>query len=521
MKPRKIKLLFLANHLITMLYIAYITGPGRLSDSTGFIPYLISTLILLDISYIITCNLKNNKMLNLFSGLLALNCWYIVFTLDTSRAGTVALSALGPVILCASARFTLVFFFQDTGYQFKRFTGILMVLSCIGSIIGLFISPRVFACMYGIQFLVTVFSFFLILVRHHKRMGFVWKSERKYILTSFFLIFGGFALYCILMSKVPGHLENFGVYLIVLLFFFNIHAISLKKSRSTPLSSVFHKKQAWIMFLFFAVAVVLISYLLKFSFRGYFLIINLFIWLVFLCNIMLEQNFRRQKFSFLLSGSYNKVLEQIRREEQLKADFSNYLHDEILQDVLSLKNLMSKSEDPKVQKLILNTLDDLNGNIRRQMRDYHPVIVKSLTLKENYQNLIEETGRSFPYRTIITTFSCPDDLFLVEPYHLIIYRFIKELTTNVYKHSKGNYMWVTLSQEKGSIQLCVKDNGTSCADTILLSPTSDHKGISSIQEQTLSLSGEMKIQDNTPRGISVQITMPMKGEHSYENFVSR
>lgn len=82
-------------------------------------------------------------------------------------------------------------------------------------------------------------------------------------------------------------------------------------------------------------------------------------------------------------------------------------------------------------------------------------------------------------------------------------------------------MWVTLSQEKGTIQLCVSDNGTSCADTILLSPTSDHKGISSIQEQTLSLSGEMKIQDNTPRGISVHITMPMKGEHSYENFVNR
>ena len=231
-------------------------------------------------------------MLNLFCGLLALNCWYIVFTLDPSRAGAVALTALGPVILCASARFTLVFFFQDTGYQYKRFTGILMFFTCIGSIIGLFISPRVFAFMFGIQFLITVFCFFLILIKHHKRMGFVWKNERKSILTSFFLIFGSFALYCILTAKVPGHLENFGVYLIVLLFFFNIHAISFKKSKSTPLSSVFHKKQAWIMFLFFALAVILISYLLKFSFRGYFLIINLFIWLVFLCNIMLEQNFR-------------------------------------------------------------------------------------------------------------------------------------------------------------------------------------------------------------------------------------
>lgn len=141
MKPRKIKLLFLANHLITMLYIANITGPGRLSESTSLVPYLISTLILLDISYIVTCNLKNNKMLNLFCGLLALNCWYIVFTLDPSRAGAVALTALGPVILCASARFTLVFFFQDTGYQYKRFTGILMFLPVLDPLSGFLSLP--------------------------------------------------------------------------------------------------------------------------------------------------------------------------------------------------------------------------------------------------------------------------------------------------------------------------------------------------------------------------------------------
>ncbi len=60
--------------------------------------------------------------------------------------------------------------------------------------------------------------------------------------------------------------------------------------------------------------------------------------------------------------------------------------------------MMSKSYRPEVQDIIYETLNNLNTCIRKQMQDYHPVILKNLTVKENYQNLIESVSSSFPQK---------------------------------------------------------------------------------------------------------------------------
>ncbi len=39
---------------------------------------------------------------------------------------------------------------------------------------------------------------------------------------------------------------------------------------------------------------------------------------------------------------YEYSLQQIKREEDLRKDFSNYLHDDVLQDLLSVKNLLKR-----------------------------------------------------------------------------------------------------------------------------------------------------------------------------------
>ena len=191
----------------------------------------------------------------------------------------------------------------------------------------------------------------------------------------------------------------------------------------------------------------------------------------------------------------------------------------MLQDLLAIKNMMSKAHRPDIQDTIIETLDGLSVRIRQQMQDYHPVILKNLTAKENYQNLIEAVATSFPHRDVAVSFECSDSLFLVEPYGILMYRLLKELLTNVYKHSDGNRAWVILSQEKGMIELGVSDNGTSTLESITSSDERTHKGIASIKEQVSQIGGIIVLSNNTPNGIRVQITIPMKGDVSYQHFI--
>ena len=105
---------------------------------------------------------------------------------------------------------------------------------------------------------------------------------------------------------------------------------------------------------------------------------------------------------------------------------------------------MHKSARPDIQKIITETLDSMNIYIREQMQNYHPVLLSKLTIKENYQNLLAYIAQLFPERHVGIVFNCPDSLFLVPPYDIFIYRLMKELVTNVYKHSTGEKAWITL-----------------------------------------------------------------------------
>lgn len=67
--------------------------------------------------------------------------------------------------------------------------------------------------------------------------------------------------------------------------------------------------------------------------------------------------------------------------------------------------------------------------------------------------------QKYGMKNIDISFNCNDNLFLVEPYNLVIYRILKELVTNAFKHSKCSKLVLSLTQENNKIELIVKDNG--------------------------------------------------------------
>lgn len=519
MKNTAIKLAFWLNYILIILFVSWQTRTGQLGIESAA-PLVISSLMLIDITYISSCNIQENKILSLFCCLLALDSWYVLLSFENGTIENFIFTALSPIIWYVSIRFVLMFLFQGGGYKFRKVVNVILLITCIGSLVGIGVSNRVYALLYGLQFLVSWFCFLFVLIYHRKRITFVIKSEWKCILFSVVIVSAAFFSYYIATRGINNHISNFGIYLPMLLFFLSVHGIVLKEHNSYPLSTIFSKEQTALIICLFLATIELINLLMGNGCKELFIMVNVLFAFIYICNIILGWNLKQSSNNIVKESKYSEAVKQLQQEELLKTEFSNFLHDDILQDLLSVKNMMTKAYRPDVQDIIIETLDNLNTHIREQMQDYHPVILKNLTAKENYQNLIETVSQAFPQRNIMVSFDCPDSLFLVEPYNVLVYRFLKELLSNVYKHSDGSRAWITLIQEKGIIELSVSDDGNALSDTLIGVDKQKHKGIASITEQVNKMDGSIHISDNTPHGICVHIVIPMKGDVSYQYFVS-
>ena len=179
MKRITLNLLLFANSILLIMYMALAINRNMAFNATGIVSLFLSSLMLIDITYISSCNVRGNKVISLFCGLLALHSWYILLSAqDDARTGMV-FSALSPAIWYVSINFILMFLFQGSGYKFKKAVNVCLTGTCICSLIGLFVSNEIFALFYGIQFLAGWFCFIFIVVFHRKRTTFVFKAEWK------------------------------------------------------------------------------------------------------------------------------------------------------------------------------------------------------------------------------------------------------------------------------------------------------------------------------------------------------
>ncbi|MBO3443856.1 ATP-binding protein [Clostridium sp. CCUG 7971] len=487
----------------------------------NLVPLFLSTLFLIDVTYIISCNLRENKILNLFSGLLTLDSWYLLSSSKTMNGMNIFFLLLNPIIITCSIKFCFLFIFQGYKYRFKKTTDFLLLVFCIGTLISVLFSNQVYASMFGIQFIGSLICVLFIIFYHWKRICFVLKNEWKIVMFSIGLTLVIFFIYYLMTLNLDDHIGNFGMYIVVFLFSISVHGITFKESKSIPLTSIFSLRQ---LITFISVSIVILYMTisaLDYSFIIFVIMINILFAIVFLCNIILEQNLKNRYSTITINSKYMITLNQLLNEERLKTEFATFLHDEVLQDLLSVKNMTSRSNRPEVQKIIYETLDNLNVHIRNQMHDYHPIILKSLTLKENLANLIEGVSETFPNREIKVSFECSDNLFIAKPYDILIYRLTKELLTNIFKHSDGKHAWIILSVERNVLRLSVCDNGSQSISIENAEKPNKikHKGLSSIKEQIEDLGGHIIFSKNIPQGARIEIEIIMNGDDSYKHFI--
>ena len=317
--------------------------------------------------------------------------------------------------------------------------------------------------------------------------------------------------------KKENYVEQMGLYLIVVLTFVSIHSIIFRAKPQKPFFAL--SRPITVIFLFVCIAsFVLIVWLFGLPILTAVTLLYLLVFCGLIYRLLLF--WKASKLDNYASDAvpsfYEYTVAQLKHEEALRKEFTNYLHDDILQDILSMKNLLHKAGQPEVQRLLDDTLRKLTSSIRSQMQAYHPKLLKNLTFKENLQSVLDSITND---SNTTITLECKDDIFLVEPYTMLICRFARELTVNALKHSHATRIEVKLQQEHDMIALQVSDNGDGFSVTT--DNPSPHHGLSSINEQVAFLNGHMTIKANPEGGTSVDIQILMKGDESYASFVGR
>jgi two-component system secretion system sensor histidine kinase SalK len=510
------------NQAMVILYLIFMKLTGHSISADNILHIAIISLLFFDAAYISYKNIKNNETLTNFLFLLLLSAWQFILLLFESSALSKEISIiLITLTFYQTTRFLLSFLFQESAYQYQKMIILFLKGTCIAAISGKLISDRLFAILFMVQNIVALCCLMSVIKVHWQRVKFVMLSQKKQLKISMIFVVVPFSCYILMFHNQPNYLENLLSYLMIMLSFVSIHSIVFKYRPAQEEYFTLNKGNQLILIISGIVVFGIIGSLLNLPImtsavliHSGSLIVQLYYLLAY-CQIVKERAIYGEKIDQKHFYSYS--LAQIKREENLKKYFSNFLHDEILQDLLSIKNMMGKTDRPQVKELVVSTLEQLNSSIRSQMQEYHPTMLKSLTLKENIQNLLDTVSHTFPWVHCKLRLDCNDKIFLVEPYNLIIYRIIKELATNALKHSGAGEVDIILLQKNGIIGLTVADNGKGLDKTDY--HCASHKGLASINEQVSLLDGKMEITSTGANGTRISITMPMKGEDSYESFI--
>lgn len=509
------------NQFTVIAYLGFMAYNGQYIESNYIIHFISLSLLFFDGAYISYKNVKSNKVLNHFALLLLLLGWqFLLFLFDSQPISKALSMLLLPVCFYQSAYFIQVFLFQGSSYRGQKTMLWILKISCMAAVICFFLSDWAFFTAYQLQFLFSILSLLIVGIMQRKRIVFVLKSERKRLILPLTFVIVPLMIYLFVFHQEAKYMASMGSYIPVMLAFVCIHSIVFQ----------YHPQQTKFLSLpggYIAIPIIVglagllgTAYLFQIPLMAILMSVHIIALLILIYNVLLYIRICKRPTDYNNPTDrqhfYAYSLEQIKREENLKKEFSNYLHDDILQDLLSIKNMIHKADRPEIRQLLFDTLTELTTSIRFQMQTYHPNLIKSLTLKENIQNLLDTMEENHSTKIRL---DCNNDIFLVEPYNVLFYRMIKELVTNALKHSSATHICVLLVQEDGRITLKVTDNGIGFKPFTYKSGS--HQGLASIGEQVSLLDGTMNIQSTIGGGTSVVISMPMNGGDSYENFVGR
>lgn len=186
---------------------------------------------------------------------------------------------------------------------------------------------------------------------------------------------------------------------------------------------------------------------------------------------------------------------------------SRYLHDEVQQNLLSLQYMSHYVSDIEtIQKRIKKVVLETESSIKRKTIQWEG-LPKTNDSLENLLDKLYKTLR-YQYVQVIRKEIMVNSILFAEETSAIqslLYRCIKELMINIFKHSKAKKFTIKLTNDKNKWYLLVKDDGIGSEYNI---NETNQFGLVSLYRQITLVNGEMDISTKKNNGFTVKINLP-------------
>lgn len=128
-------------------------------------------------------------------------------------------------------------------------------------------------------------------------------------------------------------------------------------------------------------------------------------------------------------------------------------------------------------------------------------------------NLVEKSNQ-FYHKNIQMDLLVEPNLQLGQKQRHMIFRMVKELVINVYKHAGATSIVVEILKDKEMIDITVQDNGVGINQTTfqLIDVLQNHLGLASIKQEVFFLNGFFEIKNLKNQGLGIEISIPYISE---------
>lgn len=215
----------------------------------------------------------------------------------------------------------------------------------------------------------------------------------------------------------------------------------------------------------------------------------------------------------------NKMAKDL--SENLEKRSLSFLHDDILQDIILSEKFLE--EGPENINKSIEIHKKLIKKIRLKINLINPIFEDDLNHYEIYCELINSLKNMYGMDKHIE-FYCDENIFIPSPYDSIVYKFIHEITTNFYKHSKGYFSELNLKIEDDVIFIDIKNFEDYLDENY---NKSNHSGINFIKETLNIYGGDLVVKNNFTDDLRDEayvefvIRLPIQEEIVNESFINR
>jgi len=209
----------------------------------------------------------------------------------------------------------------------------------------------------------------------------------------------------------------------------------------------------------------------------------------------------------------------LRAQETERKRISRELHDELGQSMLVMKlrlnfieeNLLSHQTEIKREcEDGIQYIDQVIENIRRLSRDLSPAILEDFGLSAALRWLINNFAKRYNMKVMIDMLDI--DSLLPLHSHIVVYRTVQEILTNIGKHSQAKNVSVSISENTGNISFSIEDDGIGFDERLIDAKGIEARGLGleTMKGRCRMVGGVLKIWTKEAEGTRITLSVPVQ-----------